>query len=158
MPISRSSANRSLARFKSTTSWGGLATMYGLPSSTAWAIRRRQSSRTRSCSAPSDVIQPWSAIMLTTLRPASASARFSSAKLAPLLEVGRDLVVPGLDRLVAGLAGDLDLLQQGRRPDRAGVEAVNKFAHGRSLSSRPVVNSREFDRSRSRQGSSMRCS
>ena len=57
--------------------------MYGLPSSTAWAIRRRQSSRTRACSAPSAVIQPCSAITLTTLRPASASARFSSAQLPP---------------------------------------------------------------------------
>ena len=51
---------------------------------------------------------------------------------AALLEVGGDLVVPGLDRRIAGLAGDRDLLQQGRRPDRAGVEAVDEFAHGRS--------------------------
>ncbi len=83
LPICSSSANRSVARPRSTTSRGGLATMYGLPSSAAWAIRRRQSSRTRACSAPSAVIQPCSAMTLTTRSPASARARFSSGKLPP---------------------------------------------------------------------------
>ena len=78
---------------------------------------------------PSAVIQPCSAITLTTLRPASARARFRLGAVPALLEIGGDLVVPGLDRLVSGLAGDLDLLQQRRRPDRAGVETVEKLAH-----------------------------
>ena len=38
---------------------------------------------------------------------------FQIGELAPLLEVSRDLVVPGLDRGIAGFAGDRDLLQQG---------------------------------------------
>ena len=35
------------------------------------------------CSTPVDVTQPWSAIMLTTFRPASAIARFSSVMRPP---------------------------------------------------------------------------
>ena len=62
---------------------GGLATMYGLPSAAAWSIRRRQSSRTWAYSSPSAVIQPCSAITLTTFRPASARLAFSSASVPP---------------------------------------------------------------------------
>ena len=46
-------------------------------------------------------------------RPASPRARFNSAHAAALLEVGGDLVVPGLDRGITRLAGEPDLLQQG---------------------------------------------
>src|SRR6516162_2882373 len=59
------------------------------------------------------------------------------------LEVGRNLVIPGLDRRVTGLAGEARstaiepwndeitaYLERGRRPDRARVETVLEFAHG----------------------------
>ena len=41
--------------------------------------------------------------------PGSGQGALQLGKTAALLEIGRDLVVPGLDRLVAGLARDLDL-------------------------------------------------
>src|SRR5690349_4738995 len=55
-------------------------------------------------------------------------------------EVLGDLVVPRLDRPVAERAGDPDLLQERRRPDRARVEAVGELAHrvaSASLGARP---------------------
>ncbi len=80
---------------------------------------------------------------------------FQLGETSPLLEIGRDLVVPGLDRLVAGLAGDLDLLQQGRRPDRAGVETVDETRSWWSLSSQPAFQAR--NRSRLRSVRALRC-
>src|SRR5579871_2361673 len=40
--------------------------------------------------------------------------------------------MPELDRLVAGFAGNADLVQDGRRADRARVQAVDEVGHRRS--------------------------
>ena len=37
---------------------------------------------------------------------------FQFGDVAPLLKISRDLVVPGLDRRVTGLAGNLDFFEQ----------------------------------------------
>ena len=46
-----------------------------------------------------------------------------------------DVVVPKLDRLVAGFPSDADFVQDGRRPDRARVQAIDEVSH-RCISSR----------------------
>ena len=81
--------------------------MYGLPSAAAWSIRRRHSSRTLAYSSPSAVTQPCSAMTLTTFRPASADRLLQLGDRPPCVQIFVDLVVPGLDRLVA---------RRGRRP------------------------------------------
>src|SRR5690606_34938969 len=50
-----------------------------------------------------------------------------------LLQMLRDLVVPELNRRVADPAGDPHLFQQGRRTDRAGIEAEREWGHRRGL-------------------------
>ena len=48
---------------------------------------------------------------------------------ASLAEEQRDLLVPGFDGVVAGFPRDTNLLQQGNRADRAGVQAVQVTWH-----------------------------
>ncbi len=57
---------------------------------------------------------------------------------AAALEKLRDLVVPGLDRLVPGPPGDLDLFEEGGRSDRAGVQAIGEVVHASSPPKGPV--------------------
>ena len=84
------------------------------------------------------MIQLCNAMTLTTAQAGPGQRALQLGQAAALLQIGRDLVIPGLDRRVARLAGDLDLLQERRRPDRARIEAIDKLAHG-IRSSPPVV-------------------
>ena len=64
---------------------------------------------------------------------------FQLGDASPLLQICGDLVVPRLDRLVAGFAGDRYLFQKRRRPDRARVQAVDELAHRCDPLSGPFV-------------------
>ena len=144
----------SVARSRSTTSCGRAgddvrAPQRRRPGPSAGGSRRGR----LAYSSPSAVIQPCSAITLTTFSPASASACFSSAMRPALLQIVGDLVVPGLDRRVAGLAGDPDLLQQGASAGSCWCSGSRGIRSWRSLPGLAVGSSRN-----GRQGSSIRCS
>ena len=54
-----------------------------------------------------------------------AEGRSQLGQSSALTEIRRELIIPGLDRRVPRLARQPDLLQQRRRPDRAGVQAID---------------------------------
>ena len=64
------------------------------------------------------------------LQPFALDRGANIGERASLREMGVDIVVPKFDGAIARPTGDLDLLEDGDRTNRARIEAVEKVGHG----------------------------